>query len=105
MTEQLTDPLPELERAVAEAESALAGVEDELAAPECWSSPERSTMSFRTNLSAVAVRAITGMLGKSCLRRAILRYSGRKSCPKLEMQCASSIANSETLIPLKKSMN
>jgi ATP-binding cassette, subfamily F, member 3 len=34
-----------LERAVTEAEAALAGVEDELADPGCWSTPERSAES------------------------------------------------------------
>jgi ATP-binding cassette subfamily F protein 3 len=41
-----------LERAVTEAESALAGVEDELAAPECWSSPERSAESTERHVAA-----------------------------------------------------
>jgi ATP-binding cassette subfamily F protein 3 len=45
-----------LERAVVEAESALAGVEDELAAAECWSSPERSAES--TERHAAAKRAV-----------------------------------------------
>jgi ATP-binding cassette subfamily F protein 3 len=45
-----------LERAVVEAESALAGVEDELAAAECWSSPERAAES--TERHAAAKRAV-----------------------------------------------
>ena len=37
--------IAELERAVEEAEAALAGVEDELADPGCWSTPDRSAES------------------------------------------------------------
>ena len=59
-------------------------------------------MSLRTSLSAVAVRAMIGIVRKSCFSRASRKYSGRKSCPQLEMQCASSIAKSETLIALQK---
>ena len=50
-------------------------------------------MSSRVMRSAVAVSAITGMLGKRCLRVPSWVYSGRKSCPHCEMQCASSTAN------------
>ena len=35
-----------LERAVEEAEAALTGVEDELADPACWTTPERSAESL-----------------------------------------------------------
>ena len=41
---------------------------------------------------AVAVRAINGRLPISLIIGRILRYSGRKSCPHSEIQCASSTA-------------
>jgi ATP-binding cassette, subfamily F, member 3 len=43
-----------LERAVAEAEAALTHVEDELADPDCWSTPERSAESTERHLAAKA---------------------------------------------------
>ena len=46
--------------------------------------------------SAVAVRAILGIEGKRSFKALKRRYSGLKSCPQLETQCASSYANKET---------
>src|SRR4029079_7313504 len=43
-----------LERAVTEAEAALTHVEDELADPDCWSTPERSAESTERHLAAKA---------------------------------------------------
>ena len=58
-------------------------------------SPSRSTISSRTGGAAVAVSAtIVGRPSASAAapRR---RYSGRKSCPHSEMQCASSTTSSD----------
>ncbi len=49
-------------------------------------------MSFWTFGVAVAVRAMIGARPISSTMSLILRYSGRKSWPHSEMQCASSIA-------------
>ena len=54
-----------------------------------------SRISFRVILSAVAVRATTGTFGKRSFKIASCVYSGRKSCPQCDTQCASSIAMSE----------
>ena len=54
------------------------------------------TMSSRTRSVAVAVSAMKGTPGKCVRRSEICRYSGRKSWPHSEMQCASSIAMSAT---------
>ena len=58
--------------------------------------PRFFTISLCTLGVAVAVSATTGMLGLiiSIISRSLL-YSGRKSCPHCEMQCASSIATNE----------
>ena len=51
-----------------------------------------STMSAFVILSAVAVNAILGTFGKYSSRTPNWVYSGRKSCPHCETQCASSMA-------------
>ena len=61
-------------------------------------------MSCCTLGVAVAVSAIIGTLeisSKICLN---LRYSGLKSCPHSEIQCASSIAKKEMLTDVRNSM-
>ena len=60
-------------------------------------------MSCRTRRVALAVNAAIGWLGKSSLSRFNCRYSGRKSCPHSEMQCASSMAKKETGTRLSQS--
>ena len=55
-----------------------------------------SMMSALVILSAVAVRAIIGTLGNSSCRFPNCVYSGLKSCPHCEIQCASSMAKSDT---------
>ena len=62
------------------------------------------TISLCTLGVAVAVRAITGMLGLmiSIISRS-RRYSGLKSCPHSEIQCASSTAKNERGRSRKKS--
>ena len=55
-------------------------------------------MSLRVILSAVAVSATMGTSGKNLRSDLSWVYSGRKSCPHCEMQCASSMANSEILM-------
>ena len=57
-----------------------------LAAPAC------RRMSSRVCGSAVAVRATSGTPGKRSRSCPSATYSGRKSCPHCEMQCASSTA-------------
>ena len=54
---------------------------------------ERWTISSRVRISAVAVRAMRGTLGNSSASWPSCRYSGRKSCPHCDTQCASSMAN------------
>ena len=54
------------------------------------------TMSSLVSLSAVAVNAIIHACGKSSCKFPNWVYSGRKSCPHCEIQCASSIANKGT---------
>ena len=49
-------------------------------------------MSLWTLGVAVAVRAMTGAGWMSSMMERIFRYSGRKSWPHSEMQCASSTA-------------
>ena len=55
-----------------------------------------SIMSDRVILSAVAVSAIMGTSGNSSCRLPNWLYSGLKSWPHCEIQCASSIAKRET---------
>src|SRR3990172_2299038 len=57
------------------------------------SSASRSTISPRVGVSAVAVSAMRGTAGKRSCNIVSARYSGRKSWPHCETQCASSIAN------------
>ncbi|MPN00491.1 hypothetical protein SDC9_147686 [bioreactor metagenome] len=57
-------------------------------------SPSRRTISSRVVSSAVAVSATNGSVGKRCLSWPSAAYSGRKSCPHCEIQCASSTASS-----------
>ena len=59
-------------------------------------SPSSLPMSWRTALSAVAVRAITGTSGNCSFSRCSCPYSGRKWCPQLLTQCASSMAISDS---------
>lgn len=49
-------------------------------------------MSCCTFGVAVAVSAMTGAVPMAFIIGRTLRYSGRKSCPHSEMQCASSMA-------------
>src|SRR3989338_7953122 len=56
------------------------------------SSASRSTISPRVGVSAVAVSAMRGTLGKRSCNIVSSRYSLRKSCPHCETQCASSMA-------------
>ena len=67
--------------------------------------PSCRQMSLRTSGAAVAVSAITGADGKHFRSRARSRYSGRKSWPHSEMQCASSIATSRTGKACRNSRN
>ena len=60
-------------------------------------SPRRSTISCRVASSAVAVSAIRGTPGKRSVSCDRPIYSGRKSWPHCDTQCASSIANSAML--------
>ena len=57
------------------------------------SRPSRAAISRRVGGSAVAVSAIRGTWRQRS-RNASWRYSGRKSWPHCDTQCASSIANS-----------
>src|SRR3989344_8858113 len=57
-----------------------------------------STLTFSV---AVAVKAIIGDSGNIALSDLRFLYSGRKSCPHSEMQCASSIAIKLTFNMLK----
>ena len=66
-------------------------LDDELRAS---SSARRSTISSRVMASAVAVSAMRGTFGKRSCSTVSWMYSGRKSCPHCDTQCASSIANS-----------
>ena len=52
-------------------------------------------ISALVGASAVAVSAILGTCGKRSWSIVSLRYSGLKSCPHCETQCASSMANSD----------
>ena len=54
-------------------------------------------MSLRVGPSAVAVSAMRGTSGKRSCSTESCRYSGRKSWPHCETQCASSMAKSATL--------
>ena len=58
----------------------------------------RETISSRVRSSAVAVSAMRGTLGKRSARTLSWRYSGRKSWPHWETQCASSMANSDSSV-------
>ena len=58
------------------------------------SSSRRSTISSRVAASAVAVSAMRGTSGSARAAATAGRYSGRKSWPHCETQCASSMANS-----------
>ena len=51
---------------------------------------------------AVAVKAIIGTSSIALIIGFNLLYSGRKSCPHSEIQCASSIAKNEMVILVKK---
>src|SRR5438552_2197418 len=59
--------------------------------------PRLAMMSSRTRGVAVAVNAPTGGLPHAAMASPRRRYSGRKSCPQLEIQCASSTTRRETL--------
>src|SRR5581483_9240357 len=54
-----------------------------------------SMMSWRTRWVALAVNAAIGRSGKASRKRLSKRYSGRKSWPHSEMQCASSMTKKE----------
>ena len=54
-------------------------------------------MSSRTRGVAVAVSATQEAAGKAARTSASCRYSGRKSWPHWEMQCASSMAMQSTV--------
>ena len=54
--------------------------------------PKFFLMSVATFTVAVAVKAITGALPILLIIGLILRYSGLKSCPHSDIQCASSTA-------------
>ena len=69
----------------------------EAARPAC--SPSLSTMSSRVCGSAVAVRATSGTSGKRSRSCPSATYSGRKSCPHCEMQCASSTRQQRDAAP------
>ena len=56
------------------------------------------TISSRVRSSAVAVSAMRGTFGKRSASTFSWRYSGRKSCPHCETQCASSMANSDSSV-------
>ena len=58
-----------------------------------------SIMSLRVIFSAVAVSATTGVSGSFARKRPSCWYSGRKSCPHCDTQCASSIAIRLTFTP------
>ena len=58
-------------------------------------------MSCCTLGVAVAVSAITGALPISFIIGLMRRYSGLKSCPHSEMQCASSTAKNDILTCLR----
>ena len=61
-------------------------------------------ISCRVILSAVAVSATTGTSG-NCWRSIFnCVYSGRKSCPHCEIQCASSMANNEMRISFSRKL-
>ena len=60
-------------------------------------SPSRSTISRRVRSSAVAVSAMRGTSGKRSDITDRPIYSGRKSWPHCDTQCASSIANKRDL--------
>ena len=57
--------------------------------------PSRSTISSRTGGAAVAVSASTGGRPSAWIAAPSRRYSGRKSWPHSDTQCASSTTNSE----------
>ena len=61
------------------------------------SSARRRTISSRVCGSAVAVRAMRGTAGKRSCSSDSCRYSGRKSWPHCDTQCASSTAMSDGL--------
>ena len=67
-------------------------------------SKSRRTMSARVALSAVAVKAITCAPPSNRAARPSSRYSGRKSCPHSEMQCASSMARRARRAPRNSSI-
>ena len=64
---------------------------------ETLSSSRLFFISVRTVFVAVAVSAMTGVPGNSFFNLDNCLYSGRKSCPHCEMQCASSMAKSTGL--------
>src|SRR6185312_353518 len=64
---------------------------------------KRSTISLRVLASAVAVSAIRGTSGNRSASTARRMYSGRKSCPHWDTQCASSIANSASGVASSRS--
>ncbi|CFP69318.1 Uncharacterised protein [Bordetella pertussis] len=53
----------------------------------------RCAISLRVAAVAVAVSAMRGTSGQRSCSIDSPRYSGRKSCPHCETQCASSMAN------------
>eukprot|EP00955_Chlamydomonas_euryale_P036277 350390-Chlamydomonas_euryale.AAC.2 len=55
-----------------------------------------AAISHRTAGVAVAVSAMTGTQGRSARSDPSRRYSGRKSCPHSDTQCASSTASSDS---------
>src|SRR5690606_14985181 len=66
--------------------------------------PKVFWMSSWTFGVAVAVNAITGASPILLMMFFKFRYSGRKSCPHSEIQCASSMAKNEMGTVLKKSV-
>ncbi len=65
----------------------------------------RSEMSARVAASAVAVSATVCTSPSASRARARSRYSGRKSWPHCETQCASSTASRRTPAPCNASIN
>ena len=59
-------------------------------------------ISARVSSSAVAVSAMRGTPGNRSCSTESWMYSGRKSWPHCETQCASSMANSATLVALQQ---
>ena len=88
--QQLPARIVAFDDAVADVGAVEAGDEDARATP----APRRSTISPRVSASAVAVSAMRGTARESARAGSeSWMYSGRKSWPHCETQCASSMAN------------